>query len=263
MAKAGRAGRARRPQSGAPASRPAQARPAGAGKATASAIQRLWPTPIGLHRYGGAAKLNPLLVDAFAELRGRQQRRRGEPPGPFFASDDDLLEQVNVDGWRDFVRWIIDSLGETVKKANGEAWGGRALDLRVGFQGMWFQCSRDGAFHDLHTHGNCSWSSAYIVQIDEPERRVSHPVYGPANGVTRLYGPLFTTLGGAFVDVGNAYLQPPHKDVEPVVGQLLLFPSWLMHKAMPYGGEKERIIISFNASIHAAEGDQLHGYSAT
>jgi hypothetical protein len=31
---------------------------------------------------------------------------------------------------------------------------------------------------------------------------------------------------------------------------------------MPYDGEKERIIISFNASVHAAQGDQLHGYSA-
>jgi hypothetical protein len=91
---------------------------------------------------------------------------------------------------------------------------------------------------------------------------VAHPVYGAANGVTRLYGPNFNALGGAFVDVGNAYLQPPHQDIEPVPGQLLLFPSWLAHQAMPYDGDKERIIISFNASIHSSEGDQLHGYSA-
>jgi hypothetical protein len=252
-------GRARRPHSGPTAARTAQPH---AGKPTASAIQRLWPTPIGVHRYGAATRLNPLLVEAFGELRRQQQRARGEQPGPFFASDDDLLERMQVDGWQDFVRWIVDSLGETAKKANGEAWGGRVVNPRVAFQGMWFQCSRGGAFHDLHTHGNCSWSAAYIVQIDEPEQRVSHPVYGAANGVTRLYGPHFNVLGGAFVDVGNAYLQPPHKDIEPLPGQVVLFPSWLPHKAMPYDGEKERIIISFNASIHASEGDQLHGYSA-
>ncbi|MDP2710672.1 MAG: putative 2OG-Fe(II) oxygenase [Solirubrobacteraceae bacterium] len=262
MAKSGRAARARRPQSGAPASRPAQAKAKGAGKATTSAIQRLWPTPIGLHRYGGADRLHPELLEVFAQLRTAQQRQRGEKPGPFFASDDDLTERVKLDGFKDFLRFIVQSLGETVKKANGEAWAGRELDLRVGFQGMWFQCSRDGTYHDIHTHGNCSWSAAYIVQIDEPEQRVSHPVYGAANGVTRLYGPHFATLGGAFVDVGNAYLQPPHLDIEPIPGRLLLFPSWLAHKAMPYDGEKERVIISFNASIHASEGDQLHGYSA-
>ena len=222
----------------------------------------LWPTPIGLHRYADAATLNPLLVKAFAKGREAQEQQRGVQPGPFFASDDDLLHRVKVPEWQDFLRFVVSSLGETVKRANREAWGGQELELKVGIEGMWFQCSRAGAFHDVHTHGNCSWSSAYIVQIDESEQRVAHPVYGATNGVTRLYGPPFTALGGAYVDVGNAYLQPPHQDVEPIPGQLLLFPSWLPHQAMPYDGERERIIISFNASVHAAGGDQLHGYSA-
>ena len=222
----------------------------------------LWPTPIGLHRYPDAATLNPLLVSAFAEGRAAQEQARGLEPGPFFASDDDLLHRVKIPEWQDFVRWIVDCLGKTVKQANFEAWGGQELELRVGIEGMWFQCSANGSFHDVHTHGNCSWSSAYIVQIDEPEQRTTHPVYGTANGVTRLYGPPFNHLGGAFVDVGNAYLQPPHQDIEPLPGQLLLFPSWLPHQAMPYDGEKERVIISFNASVHSTQGDQLHSYSA-
>lgn len=222
----------------------------------------LWPTPIGLHRYANADAVNPLLVRVFGEGRAAQQRQRGEEPGPFFASDDDLLHRVKIDEWQDFVAFIVASLGDTVKEANREAWGGQGLDLRVGIEGMWFQCSRDGAFHDVHTHGNCSWSGVYIVQIDEPERRVLHPVYGSANGVTRLYGPPFNALGGAYMDAGNAYLLPPSHDVDPVPGQLLLFPSWLAHQAMPYDGESERIIVSFNASLHASQGDQMHGYSA-
>jgi hypothetical protein len=226
-------------------------------------FHELWPTPIGIHRYADAAKLNRLLVGAFAEGRAAQEAKRGIERGPFFASDDDLLHRVKIPEWQDFVRFLVNSLGETVKKANREAWAGRDLELQVAIEGMWFQCSREGAFHDVHTHGNCSWSSAYIVQIDEPSKRVAHPVYGAANGVTRLYGPPFSALGGAFVDVGNAYLQPPHVDIEPVPGQLLLFPSWLAHQALPYNGEKERVIISFNASIHGSEGDQMHGYSAT
>jgi hypothetical protein len=226
-------------------------------------FHELWPTPIGIHRYADAAKLNPLLVGAFAEGRAAQEAKRGIERGPFFASDDDLLHRVKIPEWQAFVRFLVNSLGETVKKANREAWAGRDLELQVAIEGMWFQCSREGAFHDVHTHGNCSWSSAYIVQIDEPSKRVAHPVYGAANGVTRLYGPPFSALGGAFVDVGNAYLQPPHVDIEPVPGQLLLFPSWLAHQALPYNGEKERVIISFNASIHGSEGDQMHGYSAT
>lgn len=228
---------------------------------TGSGLHLLWPTPIGLHRYAGADRLNPQLVEAFGQIRAVQQRHRGQEPGPFFASDDDLLQRVKLTGWQDLVQFIVSGIVETAKEANQEAWAGQVREATVGIEGMWFQCSSGGAFHDVHTHGNCSWSGVYIVQVDEPAQRVKHPVYGPANGVTRLYGPPFATLGGAYVDVGNAYLQPPHHDVEPIPGQLLLFPSWLAHQALPYGGEQERIIISFNASIHGSQGDQIHGYS--
>lgn len=98
----------------------------------------LWPTPLGVHRYPAAAALNPLLVRMFGALRATRSAVRGEPPGAFFASDDDLLP-----------------------------------------------------------------------------------------------------------------------------GQLVLFPSWLAHQALPYEGELDRMVISFNASIHQAHGtDRLHGYRA-
>ena len=88
-------------------------------------------------------------------------------------------------------------------------------------------------------------------------------VCGALNGVTRFYGPHFGHLGGAHVDLGNAYLQPPQADAVPRPGQLLLFPSWLPHQALPYDGQAERVIVSFNASVHAAAGDdRLHGYAA-
>jgi hypothetical protein len=207
-------------------------------------VQWLWPTPIGLHRYRDAKSFNPPLVRAFQEGRAAQEKQRGvEPGGPFFASDDDLLGRVKLTGWQDFVGFIVSSIGATAQAANAEAWAGQELELRVGIEGMWFQISREGAFHDVHTHGNCSWSGVYVVQIDEGEQRVSHPAYGAANGVTRLYGPPFQTLGGAFIDAGNAYLLPPSHDIEPVPGQLLLFPSWLAHQAMPYAGEKDRVIV--------------------
>lgn len=232
-----------------------------------SEIAWLWPTPIGVHQYADADAVNPLLLGAFAHGRAAQETQRGvdpeAPPAPFFASDDDLLHRVKLPQWQAFVGFLVSAIGATVGAANAVAWDSTALgDVRVGFEGMWFQISRDGAFHDIHTHGNCSWSGVYIVQIDAEQRRVTHPIYGEANGVTRLYGPHFATLGGAFSDVGTAYLQPPHHDVAPRAGQLLLFPAWLAHKAMPYSGELDRVIVSFNATLHAAGGDELHGYGA-
>ncbi|RTL46758.1 MAG: hypothetical protein EKK53_02210 [Burkholderiales bacterium] len=227
----------------------------------APGFHSLWPVPLGVHRHPQCEPLNALLVRVFTALRATQTLTRGTPPGPFFASDDDLLQRVQLAEWQQFVRFVVESLRDTVSQANRGTWPPDALDLRVAIEGMWFQCANGGVFHDLHTHGNCSWSGVYVVQVDETSARVAHPVYGEANGVTRFYGPPFLSLAGAHADIGNAYLQPPHVDIAPVPGQLVLFPASLAHQAMPYDGAADRIIVSFNASIHAARGsNRLHNY---
>ena len=230
----------------------------------APGVHALWPTPIGVYRLPGADTLNPVLARMLGALRLAQAHARGESvDAPFFASDDDLLRRLRTPEGETLLRFVVASLQDMVGRANAAAWPPGRRSMRVALDGMWFQCSRGGAFHDVHTHGNCSWSGVYVVQVDPPEARAAHPVHGARHGVTRFYGPPFTQLGGAHVDLGNAYLQPPHVDVEPVPGQLTLFPSWLMHQAMPYDGVTERIIVSFNASVHAAEGDdRLHGFAA-
>ena len=223
----------------------------------------LWPVPLGVHRHPDPAPLHALLLRVFGALRATQQAARGASASAFFASDDDLLHRIHLPEWQGFVRFIVDSLRDTVSQANRGAWPPEGLGLRVAIEGMWFQCSNGGAFHDLHTHGNCSWSGVYVMQVDGTPERTAHPVHGPMNGVTRFHGPHFSHLAGAHADLGNAYLQPPHVDVAPEAGQLVLFPSWLAHQALPYDGTAERVILSFNASVHAARGeDRLHGYSA-
>lgn len=235
----------------------------------APGFHRLWPTPLGVHRYADAAELNPLLVRVFSALRMAQTQARlqgggAPPPSAFFASDDDLLDRIQLPEWQGFLRFVVASLRDTVKAANAGVWPAQGLDLRIGLEGMWFQMSNHGAFHDVHSHGNCSWSGVYCVQVDEEAARIRHTTYGPANGVTRFFGPRFERLGGARIDMGNAYLQDAHLDFAPVPGQLLIFPSWLAHQALPYGGEQDRVIVSFNASVHAAQGsNQLHRYAAT
>ena len=160
------------------------------------------------------------------------------------------------------LRFIVDGLRQTVALANQGAWPEATPGLQIALRGIWFQIANRGAHHDVHTHGNCSWSGVYCVQVDDAEPRAAHPLLGATNGVTRFYGPHFNHLGGAHMDFGNAYLQSAHLDIEPRPGQLVVFPSWLPHQALPYDGEADRIIVSFNASVHAASGsDQLHGYA--
>ena len=102
----------------------------------------LWPTPLGVHRHAQAEALNPLLVRIFGALRATQGHARGVAPGgAFFASDDDLLQRVQLPEWQGFVRFIVESLRDTVSQANRGAWPAQGLGLRVAIEGLWFQTS--------------------------------------------------------------------------------------------------------------------------
>jgi uncharacterized protein (TIGR02466 family) len=216
---------------------------------------------MAVHRFTQAAEVNAVLARVFRVMRATDP---GYQAGSsFYASSDDLLGRVDLPEFGALVQFIAQSLQTTIKEANKNVWpqGRHAMQLEL--VGLWFQIQNGAAFHDVHTHGNCSWSGVYYVQIDAPEVRESHAELGALNGATRFYSPMFALLGGAHMDMGNAWLQQATLDVAPQEGELVLFPAFLAHKAMPYSGSKDRIVVSFNAQIHAAGTDQVFGYAAT
>ncbi len=232
----------------------------GASSAT-GLLQAHWPVPMATHRFAEAAEVNAVLARVFTVMRATDP---GHQPGShFYASRDDLLQRVDLPEFAALIRFIAQALQSTVKQANAGVWpqGRHALQLEL--TGVWFQIQNGAAFHDIHTHGNCSWSGVYYVQIDPPHQRVADAQRGALNGATRFYSPMFPLLGGAHMDMGNSWLQQATLDVAPQEGELVLFPAFLPHKAMPYSGEKDRIVVSFNAQVHAPAGDQVFAYAAT
>jgi uncharacterized protein (TIGR02466 family) len=148
-------------------------------------------------------------------------------------------------------KMIFYSVFEIASAMNKPTWQQtQASKLQMHIVGAWFQIQNRYGFHDIHNHGNCSWSGVYYVQLDDVAKCEAHEVLGQRNGITRFYSHQLNLLGGAHMDMGNAYLQQSTFDVRPEEGGLIVFPSWLNHKAMPYDGQKDRIIISFNAQVH-------------
>ena len=221
-----------------------------------------WPVPMGRHRFSGAADINPVLSRVFASMRATDVALHPERAGAFYASEDDLLNRVDVPEFRALVQFIVQSLQDTAQRANAQVWPPGQQPLQLLLSGVWFQIQNGAAFHDVHTHGNCSWSGVYYLQIDPPEQRAKHAQWGAHNGVTRFYSPMFPLLGGAYMDMGNAFMQNATLDVTPEAGELVWFPAFLPHKAMPYQGAKDRIIVSFNAQIRAPGGNQIYPYAA-
>jgi uncharacterized protein (TIGR02466 family) len=225
-----------------------------------------WPVPLGIHQFDRTQEVNPTLARAFSAMRATdlaQQAGEQTSSDVFYASHDQLLSRVQLPEFQSLVSFIADSLQKTVGQANAGVWPSGRMRLQLQIVGCWFQIQNGMAFHDVHTHGNCSWSGVYYVQCDSQDKRQAHKSLGSMNGVTRFYGPYTDWLSGAYMDIGNAYLQKNTLDVEPEAGKLVLFPSYLPHKAMPYEGEQDRIVVSFNAQVHSPEGNQLFGYEAT
>lgn len=220
-------------------------------------MQRLWPIPLEIQACPDAASINPVLARAFNALRVTLEGERRD----FFASPDDLLERIELPEFSTLIRFIAGAAQDVAKQVNGQAWPAGKLSLDLRFAGCWFQIQNGNAFHDVHTHGNCSWSGVYYVQIDPASERAAHPQLGDINGATRFYGPYSQYQGGAYMDMGNAYLQKGTLDIQPEEGMLVLFPSYLPHQAMPYIGTKDRIIVSFNLQIHSRSGNQLFSYA--
>ena len=226
--------------------------------ASPAALQQHWPVPLAVHRFERAAEVNEVLARVFLAMRATDPQA---PPGRFYASADDLLRRIDLPEFQALLQFIAASLQATAQQANAGVWPAGRHGLQLELTGVWFQIQNGAAFHDIHTHGNCSWSGVYYVQIDPPTQRQAHAELGALNGATRFYSPMFPLLGGAHIDMGNAFLQQATLDVTPHEGDLVLFPAFLPHKAMPYAGERDRIIVSFNAQIRAPGGDQLFRYA--
>ena len=224
-------------------------------------LQQLWAIPLATAKFEQAADVNPVLARIFQAMRATDVQQ--DPQARFYSSRDDLLQRIEVPEFQALMQFIVNALQKTVSAVNANVWPAGRMAMQLQLAGCWFQIQNGEAFHDVHTHGNCSWSGVYYVQTDPAASRMRHPTLGALNGATRFYGPWHQYLGGAYVDMGNAFLQQSTRDVMPEAGTLVMFPAFLQHKAMPYEGEQDRIIVSFNAQFHAAGGNQIFDYAGT
>lgn len=105
----------------------------------------------------------------------------------------------------------------------------------------WFHVTTNGGYHDVHSHPNCSWCGIYYLSPGQSD-------LATRNGVNRFYDPRINAEH--YSDAGTAYIsQHGFLDFEPVEGQIVLFPSYLKHSALPYFAEADRVVIAFNAVI--------------
>lgn len=105
----------------------------------------------------------------------------------------------------------------------------------------WFHITHRGGFQGAHNHPNASWSAIYCV--DPGDSTSAH------SGAVRFHDP--RTGSDMYRDPANENMQIPYRlgswQLTHKPGQMLLFPSYLLHEIFPYTGERPRIVVALNA----------------
>lgn len=106
----------------------------------------------------------------------------------------------------------------------------------------WFHVTRRGGFFGIHNHPMASWSGVYCVSSGE------HDANRPESGQLSFINPFI--MNTMFMDAGVAQLQSPFTYASRVfnlqAGDLVFFPSWVLHEVKPFLGNGERITVAFN-----------------
>lgn len=142
----------------------------------------------------------------------------------------------------DTLRHYLEELTLTIAAEENKNCWAADINAQSVITESWFHITQNGGYHDAHNHPNCSWCGIYM--LDSGQSSLEN-----RSGVNRFYDP--RQNANHYVDAGSQYLDASGIwDVALQSGEIIIFPSYLKHAALPYFGSDDRIAIAFNAQIH-------------
>jgi len=211
-------------------------------------IQPMFATPFALDTHPAPGPLNASLRTLFLQ----RERDAFRNPAPYternaglFESRFDLFQwpEPEIAELREFCMSRVLQLVQALNGHPPEAM--RQWRLAVE---SWFHVTRRHGWFGVHHHPNASWSGVYCVDAG-----TSDPGATDAGKLTFLHPSALATM---HTDLGNESLRPPfnvqHAGYVLEAGQLVLFPSHLMHHVTPFEGDGERITVAFNCAFTRA-----------
>lgn len=123
---------------------------------------------------------------------------------------------------------------------------------------MWTIHSYEGDYNPLHDHGSKTpIGLSCILYLKVPEQIEALEPVDTLNGASGAVDG-FTYLQWGTNGMRDVNILRPKTDeyVKPVVGTLIMFPSWLRHSVNPFFGEGERRTFSANINIYDKEGNE-------
>lgn len=145
-----------------------------------------------------------------------------------------------------FSHWVKDCVFQAARHANQHYWP-KGTNIEIELHESWCHITRDGGYHDMHSHPMSSWSTIYYLDCADMDA-------ASKNGLNRFFSP----YQNMYMDAGTAWTTANTSiDFQGEDGMLVVFPSWLQHNALTYRGERERFVIAVNARVNRARLDNV------
>lgn len=199
---------------------------------TQTKYQKLFSTPLLRFKIEGAHKLNKELLAEGDRLRaqteGVSKSNRGgwHSAGNLFENEAPCIQEL-----KSHATQTVLSATETI----GAKADISAFDLKLF---AWMNANVPGGYNAPHTHPGAHWSGVYYVAQPEVETGSSGKIefLDPRSDLPnwrRLQAPPFSAK----------------KAFRPEPGELILFPSYLVHWVHPNETPDERVTVAFNATF--------------
>ena len=194
--------------------------------------EKLFSTPLVRFRVPEHEALNATLLSEGARLRGlsdgvtKSNRGGWHSEGNLFDNEAECIQTL---------RGLAE---ETVLEATrkiGAKTDPTTLKLKLF---AWMNANPPGGFNAPHTHPGAHWSGVYYVS--QPEIEVGN------SGMIEFLDPRSDLPNGRILGASAFRMK---KKLRPQAGEIILFPSYLVHWVYPNEADEERVSIAFNATF--------------
>ena len=192
---------------------------------------RLFPVPVFEYRLENYKTLNPELEKYIYNLR---------------ENDSKGLKRSNAGGWHsDFfniekapiIQKFINVKIKFIESLITDGLGWKFFPEKTNITNMWAIINPKNTFNIRHNHPNALLSAAYYVKSEKNSGAISF--YDPKEAKV-MRKPIKEKFNDFSADVTK---------IEPLEGNLLIFPSYLYHSVDENLSNSDRIVISFNIDI--------------
>ncbi|NNE86513.1 MAG: hypothetical protein HKN27_00425 [Silicimonas sp.] len=194
--------------------------------------EKLFATPMLRYRVPDHEALNVALLEEGRRLQqsddGVSKSNRGgwHSKGNLFDNKTECITQV-----RDLA---IEAIYEATRKINAKV-DPETLRLKLF---AWMNANPPGGFNAPHTHPGAHWSGVYYVSQPETEDGTS--------GMIEFLDPRTDLPNWRLLRAPAFRLK---RKFRPAPGEIVIFPSYLVHWVYPNETDDERVSIAFNATF--------------